>query len=355
MTESNKDRTDQHGSLTFFRQGEICYETFVTGEVVLGRQRSGEPEPFSTVNLPSMTRVVVASRQDQQVSREHLHIAPRREGGFFVKNTSSNCTISIDPGRDLMPGKERIMEGTVRLHIGDLTVNLEPCHTEEQLISLGTPDDFLSDDAPSLETLPGIATTDSVEHQYQRSLVASLGSSFDGQQRNYLLKWLRAIAKLFRHAGDPTSFCQEAVLAIGQTIGTDYVIALRVFPESTPANNSSPFEVPDGWMVEAFNELTSGTLRSPPERVLNRMVESQQTILYRNTSENSTDPYHALVTPWFDSRGKITGAFYAARDSSAKSQTRQRDQRLIPQLGPLEASLMELIASGMRDAARDGS
>ncbi|MEM1227286.1 MAG: hypothetical protein AAGJ40_16425 [Planctomycetota bacterium] len=338
-------------SIAIFELGQLRFKASLDGVWILGRQRSNEPPPLTRIDTPAANRLVVAKHTDQTVSRDHLRISAAGDG-FLLANLSSKCSIDIDPGPVLTPGKQREMTGTVRVRVGGFVLVLEPSPVRRELISLGTPNDYLNPESMSLLTLASDGSTSNPRSDFRQSLVATIGSSFDQQQQSCLMQWLQATAWLFRHATDGERFCKEAVSTIQRMVAADMVLAFSIGSgvsenrDTTQPHNSSEMD----WQMEASISTDEDEGWAPPKYVFDRICETRHNMLYRDHwLPTDRDPsgrrtVNALLVPWLNTTSDVTGLFCAARFSSHEHHAGVDPPT---SFGTLEASLLELVASEM--------
>ena len=360
--------------LTVFVGGKTRLMTHVDQELEIGRQRGNEPAPYCRIDKSPIARVIVAVRDDAAISRTHLRIVP--DGGQVLRliNASRNCRVSVHPGRDLMPGKACFVRGEVRLQIGRVTLLLRTQTPIAEIVSLCTPqpvgraDAFNSTDDPS---------------DTRTSLVSKLGSSFDADQGDQLMIWLRAVAQLFYHAANNENVFEDAMNAVSEIVGVDHV-SIQSCPQGvwqpmTWRTIPSDATVPSPLSTRL--DLTDRDVASIAE-TLRRVASWKQTVLYlprqtNNTmsSENSGTPVPpngphqpsgvapsgipneagdpddisawaasadaaVVAAPIFGNDGQLVGALVGLRRRGA-------DPTTAATLSRLEASLIELIASGL--------
>lgn len=308
------------GILEVFQDGSSRFRSPIDRAFIIGRQRTGDPEPIAKARQEAGDRLIIASRSDANVSREHLRIEPSGDGGFQIINTSRNCTVGIDASRELLPGKTCFVDGFTRLHVHDWVITIDALDWKGRFVSMGTPEHGLGSNDGSLATHPGELN----QTVFGASLVATLGSSFDSQQRAYLMRWLKVIADLFRHAGDRGKFLDQAKLSIRQILGADDLVAY-----SGPNSGSDPTRSASDFVIH-------------PD-VIDHVREFGQTILYRVDASDQAPGRQIMATPLFDRDGNINGILAASRTAD------QNGVDPLPSYGELEKSLLELIATGFGD------
>jgi hypothetical protein len=195
------------------------------------------------------------------------------------------------------------------------------------MISLGTPQPL---------SRPGVQLID--EYGQPLSLLATLGSSFDDQQGDQLMLWLRTIAKLFYAAAGNTHLFRDALESIELLIGFDrsMVWARRDDDWSVVAHCC------DGVFQDDANQ-TQSALSDAQSKVLKQLVQWNQTVLYQSDSIDKQSTVSAIVAaPIVDHKGLLAGALMGVR------LTHDHEKTPANRITKLEASLIELIASGMK-------
>ncbi|EMI57600.1 hypothetical protein [Rhodopirellula sallentina] len=357
--------------VSVYSAGQKRISTEITGSIEVGRQRRNEPLPFCVDGQQPVRRLIVADRLDTQISRSHLRITPQADGEVLIQNSSRNCRITIDPGRELMPGKTCYVRGSVRLHLHHVTIVVELPKVSDRMISLGTPRPLVGIGSQFVEIGPGIDS--SVEERVEASegantgegtgsypreeevapgaiernaLVDTLGSSFDAEQGEQLMLWLRTIAKLFYSATTNDRFLEDALTAMDRIIGFEVAIAfVRDQSEWKTLCCLVRGDVvsPVNKLVDVFDAAIADGVSKEMDRVLGRVVEWGQAVLYHAKADNEGAPAHAIVAaPVMDSPSEVAGMLVGFR---RRAPTPVARDELITRL---EASLVELIASGIR-------
>ncbi len=314
--------------LSVYAGGELKLRTPLSGKFDVGRRRTSEPEPFEVIKIEDAYRLIIADRLATQISRSHLQITPHADGQWMLQNTSRNCRVTIDPSRELLPGKTCYARGVVRVHLHDVTLVIEPPQAIEQMISLGTPQPL---------SLPGVQLID--EHGQPLSLLATLGSSFDDQQGDQLMLWLRTIAKLFYSAADNTHLFRDALESIELLIGFDHSM---VWTKRGDDDWHVVVHLRDGTFQSEGNQTQSAWCDAQ-SKVLTQLVQWNQTVLYQSESvDHQTTACAIVASPIVDHKGLLSGALMGVR------LTHDHEKTPAKRITKLEASLIELIASGMK-------
>lgn len=353
--------------VSVYSEGQKRLSTEITGSIEVGRQRRNEPSPFCVDEQQPMLRLIVADRLETQISRSHLRITPQDDGEIVIQNTSRNCRITIEPGRELMPGKTCYVRGRVRLHLHFVTIVVELPKVTDRMISLGTPRPLVGTVFQSMEMGTGNDAgveakeeanggegTGSYSHDDEaalggierNALVDTLGSSFDAEQGEQLMLWLRTIANLFYSATTNERFLEDALTAMDRIIGFEAAIAFA----GDPTNWKTLCCIVRGDLVspvkrlaDIFDATIADEAMQEMDRILGRVVEWRQAVLYHAKTDKEGSPSYAIVAaPVMDSPGEVAGMLVGFR---RRAPTPVAREELITRL---EASLVELIASGIR-------
>ncbi len=327
--------------LSVYSGGQRRLVVPLVSAVEVGRQRRTESVPFYYNDQNSIPRLVVADRYETQISRSHVTVSPLPGGEILLQNTSRNCRITVEPGRELLPGKTCFVRGVARLHMQHVTIVVEPSEVTERMISLGTPRPLSQSSSQVFDRGSGDQGT---------SLVATLGSSFDAEQGDQLMMWLRTIAKLFYSASTNPRFLEDALHAIDDVIGLEIaMIWSRVDSDwqLTCSLSHGDIQTSPADFAAEFDENIRAELANDFAHVLDRIGRWRQTVLYHSApiavDPPSKSPHHAIVaSPIINPRTRVVGALMGLRRGG---QPRRDRSELITRL---EASLVELIASGIR-------
>src|SRR5437667_8521468 len=90
-------------NLEIIENGQPVFTTEVAGPVELGRQRTGEPDPY-TLLAPAAgpARLLVARQPEGNVSRQHALLDLTAEGTVRVANLT-RVPLEFDSGQPLAP------------------------------------------------------------------------------------------------------------------------------------------------------------------------------------------------------------------------------------------------------------
>jgi adenylate cyclase len=159
-------------------------------------------------------------------------------------------------------------------------------------------------------------------------------SKYESLSSEQLVQWLDQAMLVLRSAAGSSDYWQQAVEAVDQIIGLDYVIALQL--------------VGDDWKIRAMNaratesEVERFGETSPSSRILCEVRSSKATIcrvLSPDQLRGSLMGIEALVVaPILDSTDQLIGALYGVRKSNNWIRS--------PEIAPAEVAMVEIIAGG---------
>lgn len=302
-------------TLRLYYQGKPVLSTPLTGPLELGRQRKEEPPPFQRVPNPHTDRIIIASQRENTVSRQHVRIVPDRDGKVRVTNLSGNRPIDIDTGERLAPGATCELPLGALMIIGDRAVRIQEPQAENlHLKSLAQPT------AP-----PGA----SIQRSAQLASLVSLGP---GETEEELSQWLQAVMGVVQGAAGSADFLKEAAQAVVEIADLDSA-AVVLWEEGQ-------------WRIRsrAGKAAESPNLWAPSQTMLHRVQLERRTLRHAPELALSTEgpislaEVDALVAaPILDCAGEVVGVLYGDRRTQAGDL----------EITPLEALLVELIASGV--------
>ncbi len=89
--------------LKIYDQHQLVFTTVLNGEMELGRQQPGEPSPFAFSKQSNLRRLIVASTDDNSVSRRQAQLTSTVDGKATITNLSTGLPIELSDGRSIAP------------------------------------------------------------------------------------------------------------------------------------------------------------------------------------------------------------------------------------------------------------
>jgi len=297
----------------------LVYTDEFDGPVELGRQSDGREGLFTKRLEAGRWRVVIASFDEESVSRRHTLLEPLASGKIRLNNTSAIIPLRLVPGGELAPKTSSEVALPVLLTIGRRTVRVQAAETEDLKIQ-GLAEATI---APGqIGPLPRFAPLD---------VPASGGIEVES-----LVHWFQAIIGVLQTAASSSEFFQRAAQAVVEIVGLDtgQVLVLNG----------------DEWRVEA-QQLADNSAPEPgwqPSRkVLKRLRREKRTFWHEpDQSGLQVDSITAyglnavVAAPILDRQGNVIGALYGERRQGSGA-------LLIPRIMKIDAMILELLASGV--------
>jgi hypothetical protein len=83
-------------TLIVYRNQQLAFKMRLPGPLELGRQRHGEPPPFGQVHTDAGSRLIIASREQNAISRHSVHIERQNVTVISVTNRTSKRTVHVN-------------------------------------------------------------------------------------------------------------------------------------------------------------------------------------------------------------------------------------------------------------------
>jgi adenylate cyclase len=305
-------------TVRILEQDEPVCEVPLDGPLELGRQRAGEPGPYQL--LPSgeagPARLVIAPQHDKDnISRQHLSVAPLPDGRVRVSNHSKADLDCAEAASGKIPA--------------GAAVELEPPFT------LALPARRIRVEHGDSADEHGVHSLDQHTHGPgsfdDLSLSArSLALLQPAQMRALLEGMPRALGVLHSAVG-AADFLERASHALVQIIGLDTGRVL--------------LRRGDGWDIAAAHGETRTTGWRPSRHVVEHLLHSCSTVWqHPRRSEAADSPSLALLdavvaAPLLDRNDQVIGILYGERRKDSP-QSSHADSRV-------EAILVDLLACGV--------
>ena len=281
-------------TLTIANKLQTQQLTHASGPLELGR---GPARPGSA-------RVVV---RDAFVSRDHIRIeeAPGRK--VKVLNLSTKAPITVDNHAVLNPGVDCDYLLPVRLAVGETVIDVDSGDAEPVSVNV-------------LKTIAAPARGGTVARQ-------PLIDRSEAAKPEEIVGWLETVVNV-QKAGEREAFYKQAAEALVGHIGLDTGIVL----------------VRDGeaWRVTAQvvrDDKQPG--RAFSHALVNQALTGKRTFYVgaagAGGGESLVGVQGVVVSPFFDSKGEVTGVVYGSRMQRANGR----------EIGPLEAQVVQLLATAV--------
>jgi hypothetical protein len=301
--------------LRVYENQALLATTDTTGDVELGRQRAGEAGPFALDAEGERSRLVIAPKEEQSVSRLHALVQPLPDGRVRVTNISDKLPLHCPEGDPLPPRGVREVALPVVLVLGNRTVRVQEDIEEGSILRCLT-------EATAPPTV--VAAVPRFE-----CLVGAADLLLDSKA---VVRWLQATLAVFQSAACCSDFFNRAAQALVDMVDLDSGRVLLL-------------EGGD-WAQKAVRSaagLDPEACPPPSRHVLGRVQREKRTFWeLPPPSEGVAQSLRGLgacvAAPILDRSGEVIGALYGDRfRENVGSESKP--------LTELEAMLVKLLAS----------
>ncbi len=296
--------------------GESLFATECQGWVEIGRQQRDEQQPYYRKALgKGCHRMVIATHNEQDVSRKHIQIELLSGKRLQIRNLSTTQPVFLpDHNYTVPPTLAHDVDVPVRICLGNKTLRVLEATDDGPLQSL------------AIATSPPGSTTSGV------SRLAKFPFAGDSKLLiNELLPWLRSVTDVLQSASesvpDSTEFFFKAAQAVTTIANLDYgrVLLFRNGHWETVALQCAPgrFEVenmePSRSVLRRVHDEKKTSWRGMPSSARNESIQGIEVV---------------VAAPIQDGQGNVIGALYGERRGNA----------LTNPITEVEAMLVELLA-----------
>ena len=192
--------------LLIVEEDRPAFESTFTGPLELGRQRSGEPEPYSLLPATgeALSRLIIARNQEANCARQHLRLHPLPDGTVRVENLSRIPLSCRDSSTTVPAGSSVEMAAPFSLILETRFISVVPRNSvdehgirglDRQTLVTGS----LSDLSRMLKPLP----------------------AFSAGQLDELIGWLQTTVGVLQSTVGSADFLDKAAEGLVQIVGLD--------------------------------------------------------------------------------------------------------------------------------------
>jgi adenylate cyclase len=309
--------TDQPWIVQVFEGGRQVSAVRGSGPVVLGRQDEASERLFECKG----ERLVIAERNEDNVSRRHVRLDIMSDTQVSVENISKKVPVAIEGvGAPLDAGRAATMTLPLTLALGRRVFRIQADSAYADSGVEGLPDRTV---------LPGSAFSRIV----RLPEVAVPGA----QEMNLesMIRWFQAAMDVLQSAVSSTDFYRKASQAVVELVDLD---SARVL-----------LRQPDGWAPAGEHLAKRAVTRTdwrPSRHVLERVCQEKRTLWQGPTLADDPSALSLIgvqsivVSPILNRSGDVIGALYGERRQIGMPSS----WRVISKI---EAMLVELIAGGV--------
>jgi adenylate cyclase len=304
-------------SIQIFDEGRRVSAVTGAGPVILGRQDDETERLFECRG----ERLVIAGRNEDNVSRRHVRLEVGTDGRVSVQNVSKKVPVALEGEREpLEAGQTRNLTLPLSLALGKRVFRVDVESHDEDSDVEGLPDRTI---------LPGSAFSRMV----RMSEVSGTGGQ--GVSPESMIRWFQAAMDVLQSAASSTDFYHKAARAVVDLVELDSAHVL--------------LRQPSGWTPAGAHAGPRGNISiqwQPSRHVLERVCAEKRTFWQGPAAGDESSALSLIgvqsivVSPILNRTGEVMGALYGERRQVGLP----GGWRLISKI---EAMLVELIASGV--------
>ncbi|MEM7313541.1 MAG: adenylate/guanylate cyclase domain-containing protein [Planctomycetota bacterium] len=319
------------------QDGKVVYQSDFSSPIELGRQRLGEPAPFTIVDA-SPNRLIVAPRTEVRVSRAHCQLRPQGDQLHLSNSSRSAIPFSNDDhiAGSIVSGSESMtMRLPANLAIGNLNIKVEAAAQVTEgvtdydtspgdMVDLSTPDHHRTVTPLKFDPVePGDATLTIMEIKENPAIAP-----------DRLASWLNTMLKVFQDTAGRQEFFDRAAASMVRLLELDTAAVL--FCEG------------EDWTVKAAASRDGEVCRDwqPSRSVLNQVYTDKRSVRevpkMVDAAQSLMNVVQLVAAPVVDSSGTVIGAVYGDR--------RLELIEARSEFSDIETMFVELIASGVATA-----
>ena len=255
---------------------------------------------------PGAARIVV---RDAFVSRDHIRLDELPGRKVKVTNLSTKTPVTVDNHAVLNPGVNCDYLLPVRLAIGETVIDVDSGDTDSV-----SANQYQTIAAPARATASGSSGPPLIDRS-------------EAAKPEEIVGWLETVVNV-QKAGEREAFYKQAADALVTHIGLDTGLVLVKEGESWRVTTQVVRD--DKQLGRAFSHA-----------LLNQALTGKRTFYVgaagAGGGESLVGVQGVVVSPFFDSKGEVTGVVYGSRMQRAKGR----------EIGPLEAQVVQLLATAV--------
>jgi adenylate cyclase len=321
--------------IRIYDQSQPVYTNEIHGRIELGRQENLTPEErlyskrlidFRRIDVgkgrppiekENFTRVIVASKDESNVSRDHAFIEPLGNGRARLENLSSKAEICLSDGTKLAPLLSCELTLPATLTLGRRLVSVLDRKPDEPIYQRLS--DMVSHAGMTIAGTMPMSTM---------AIALKPGDDVDTEE---FLRCLKVAMGVLQSATNSTDFFFQAAKAVVETVELDYGYVMLLDK--------------DEWRVQAAWTAVGQTLDPGvmPSRQVLAQVRSEQRTLWHvpeaaDAEGHSLVGISAVVASPILVDGEVVGAIYGDR-------RRYASPGLPPNISKIDAMMMDVLAA----------
>ncbi len=303
--------------IRIFDQERLLFSEEFTEPVELGRQSDTQESLYVKRDADGFSRVAIASLAEKTVSRKHVRIEPMTGRKARVTNQSAVVAFHLPDGSELKPGMTRETMIPAFFSIGTKVVRVQPAEADEFHLQMLTEQTA----APGRSNVPGRLALP--------PLPGTSGGAETGEGEA-LIRWIQAFVEVQQSAVEANDLYRTAARSVVDLVGLDTGRALT-------------YDQRDWTLLDEADDSDSEW--APSRKILGRLIRERRTF-WQDPKESGQELGSlagvnlVVAAPILNRRGEVIGALYGERRPGGRSTG-------LPKIRKLDASLVELLASGV--------
>ena len=296
----------------------------------VGRQTKDDPAPPAVIPMPSVTRLVIVTKERTEIGRRQLRIEVIGPQRVRLTNINDANSITLSSGSVLGPGES-----------SDATLPLQVTRGSVQLGIEVLGGDRLPESVDAFQSLPAVPQSPNsviaiARRMYDpdfspQTATDSLVASIRGSNADDMFDRLGLLVTVLQRAASTADFADVIARTAMEMVNLDRAAVL----------------VREGvtWRVAALSEQRASDSWRPSQRLLNQVVQDQRTVWGAPgaagpvVSESVASVVALVAAPILNDAGEVIGAVYGDRRIGIAGNC--------PPIDKFDAKMIEIMACGV--------
>ncbi len=298
----------------------------------VGRQTKDDPQPPAVIPMPSVTRLVIVTKEQTEVGRRQLRIEVIGPQRVRLTNINDVNSITLSSGSVLGPGESSDATLPLQVTRGSVQLGIEVLGGDR----LPEPESV-----DAFQSLPAVPQSPNsviaiVKRMYDpdfspQTATDSLVASIRGSNADDMFDRLGRLVTVLQRAASTADFADVIARTAMEMVNLDRAAVL----------------VREGaaWRVAALSEQRASDSWRPSQRLLNQVVQDRRTVwgapgaAGSAVSESVASIVALVAAPILDDAGEVIGAVYGDRRIGISWNR--------PPIDKFDAKMIEIMACGV--------
>ena len=298
----------------------------------VGRQTKDDPQPPAVIPMPSVTRLVIVTKEQTEVGRRQLRIEVIGPQRVRLTNINDVNSITLSSGSVLGPGESSDATLPLQVTRGSVQLGIEVLGGDR----LPEPESV-----DAFQSLPAVPQSPNsviaiVTRMYDpdfspQTATDSLVASIRGSNADDMFDRLGRLVTVLQRAASTADFADVIARTAMEMVNLDRAAVL----------------VREGaaWRVAALSEQRASDSWRPSQRLLNQVVQDRRTVwgapgaAGSAVSESVASIVALVAAPILDDAGEVIGAVYGDRRIGISWNR--------PPIDKFDAKMIEIMACGV--------